>query len=183
MVENASGFIITKLSTDDYQLAYQEIKASYNEFFPGSPFDTFFLDEYYNRQYVNEQNFSKAFTLFALFAIIVACLGLFGLTSFTALQRTKEIGIRKVLGAEVSQLVMILSREFMILVGIANVISWPIVFLVMDGWLDNFSSRVAIGVPVFLISAILVLLIAVISVGYKTLITARSNPIQALRYE
>ena len=183
LVENASGFIITKLSTDDYQLAYQEIKASYNEFFPGSPFDTFFLDEYYNRQYVNEQNFSKAFTLFALFAIIVACLGLFGLTSFTALQRTKEIGIRKVLGAEVSQLVMILSREFMILVGIANVISWPIVFLVMDGWLDNFSSRVAIGVPVFLISAILVLLIAVISVGYKTLITARSNPIQALRYE
>lgn len=183
LIEDASGFIVAKLNTNDYQLALQEIKASYDEFFPSSPFDTFFLDEYYNRQYVNEQNFSSAFTLFALFAIIVACLGLFGLTSFTALQRTKEIGIRKVLGAEVSQLIMILSKEFMILVAIANVISWPIVFLIMNGWLDNFSSRVSIGVPVFLVSAILVLLIAVFSVGYKTLLTARSNPIRALRYE
>ena len=183
LIENASDFIIARLNTDDYQRAFLEIKEAFNQFFPSSPFDTFFLDEFYNRQYVNEQNFSRAFTLFAVFAIIVACLGLFGLTSFTALQRTKEIGIRKVLGAEVSQLVMILSREFMILVGIANVISWPIVFLVMDGWLDNFSSRVSIGIPVFMVAAILVLLIAVFAVGYKTLVTAKSNPIQALRYE
>ena len=183
LLEDASGYIITKLNTDNYQLALKEIKESYDEFFPSSPFDTFFLDEFYNRQYVNEQNFSQAFTLFALFAIIVACLGLFGLTSFTALQRTKEIGIRKVLGAEVSQLVMILSKEFMILVGIANVISWPIVFLIMNGWLNTFTSRISIGIPVFLVSAILVLLIAIISVGYKTLSTAKGNPIKALRYE
>ncbi len=183
LVEDASSFITVKLSTNDYQNAYQEVKTSFDQFFPGAPFDTFFLDEFYNRQYVNEQNFSRTFTLFAVFAIIVACLGLFGLTSFTAMQRTKEIGIRKVLGAEVSQIVMILSKEFMILVVIANVLSWPIVYLVMDGWLNNFTSRISIGVLVFLISALLVFLIAVVSVGYKTLQTARTNPIRALRYE
>ena len=141
------------------------------------------MDEFYNRQYVNEQNFSRAFTLFAAFAIIVACLGLFGLTSFTALQRTKEIGVRKVLGADVSQIVLILSKEFLILVAIANVIAWPVIYYVMDGWLDNFTSRVSIGISVFLISAILVILIALIAVGNKTLSIAKTNPIKALRYE
>jgi len=181
--KNSPGFITVKLNTQDYQVAYEQSKSLFDTFFPGNPFDTFFLDEFYNKQYVQEDNFSRAFTLFAFFAIIVACLGLFGLTSFSALQRTKEIGIRKVLGADVSQIVMILSREFLILVVIANVISWPVIFLIMDGWLDNFSSRISIGVPVFLLSALLVLIIAVVAVGYKTLSTARTNPVKALRYE
>lgn len=183
LAEEASSFITVKLNTKDYQMAYEESKAVYDNFFPGNPFDTFFLDEFYNKQYANEDNFSRAFTLFAFFAIIVACLGLFGLTSFTALQRTKEIGIRKVLGADVPQLVMILSKEFLILVAIANIISWPIVYLIMDGWLDNFTSRIGIGISVFLISAILVVLIALIAVGNKTLSIAKTNPVQALRYE
>lgn len=113
----------------------------------------------------------------------MACLGLFGLTSFTALQRTKEIGIRKVLGAHESQIVMILSKEFMVLLSIANVISWPMVYLVMDQWLNNFMSRITIGIPVFLVSGVLVLLIAAVAIGYKTISTARTNPIKALRYE
>lgn len=183
LVENASSFITVKLSSDNYQAAFDQVRASFDQFFPGAPFDTFFLDEFYNRQYVNETNFSRTFTLFALFAILVACLGLFGLTSFTTLQRTKEIGIRKVLGAEVSQIVMILSKEFMLLVGIANVISWPVIYLVMDGWLNNFTSRVTIGLSVFLVAALLVVLVAVVAVGYKTLSTAKTNPVRALRYE
>ena len=183
LIEQSSDFITIKLSSQDYRGAYDGVKATFDSFFPGEPFDTFFLDEFYNRQYVNEQNFSRAFTLFAAFAIIVACLGLFGLTSFTALQRTKEIGVRKVLGADVSQIVMILSKEFLILVAIANVISWPIVYLLMNGWLDNFSSRIGIGLSVFVIAAILVILIALIAVGYKTLSIAKANPIKALRYE
>ena len=183
LVELSSDFVTVKLQSADYQLAYEEVKSTFDSFFPGAAFDTFFLDEFYNRQYANEDNFSRAFTLFALFAIIVACLGLFGLTSFTALQRTKEIGIRKVLGADVSQIVMILSKEFMILVAIANVISWPVIYLLMNGWLDNFTSRVTIGVSVFLIAAILVILIALIAVGNKTLSIAKTNPIKALRYE
>ena len=174
--EHAASYFTVKLKTDDYMTAYEESKAVFDDFFPGNPFDTFFLDEFYNKQYANEHNFSRAFTLFAFFAIIVACLGLFGLTSFTALQRTKEIGIRKVLGADVSQLVMILSKEFLILVGIANIISWPIVYLVMDGWLDNFTSRIGIGISVFIIAAILVIFIALIAVGNKTLSIAKTNP-------
>ncbi|MEP0985741.1 ABC transporter permease [Ekhidna sp.] len=183
LTENSASFISVKLNTDDFQSAYEESKTTFDQFFPGNPFDTFFLDEFYNKQYANEQNFSRAFTLFAFFAIIVACLGLFGLTSFTALQRTKEIGIRKVLGADISQIVMILSKEFLILVGIANVISWPIVYFLMDGWLDNFTSRITIGVSVFLIAAIMVVIIALIAVGNKTFSIAKTNPVKALRYE
>lgn len=183
LAEEASSFITVKLNSDDYKPAYESVKGTFDSFFPGNPFDAFFLDEFYNRQYANEDNFSRAFTLFAFFAIIVACLGLFGLTSFTALQRTKEIGIRKVLGAEISQIVMILSKEFLILVAIANVISWPIVYFLMDGWLDNFTSRVTIGMSVFLISALLVMLIALVAVGNKTLSIAKTNPVKALRYE
>ncbi|MEO9483017.1 MAG: ABC transporter permease [Ekhidna sp.] len=181
--EYASNYITVKLRTTDYQIAYEESKATFDSFFPGNPFDTFFLDEFYNKQYANEQNFSRAFTLFAFFAIIVACLGLFGLTSFTALQRTKEIGIRKVLGADVSQIVMILSKEFLILVVIANVISWPLVYLLMDGWLDNFTSRISIGISVFIASGVLVVLIALVAIGNKTLSIAKTNPVKALRYE
>lgn len=181
--EQSSEFVTVKLSSTQYQQALEEVQASFNQYFPGAPFDTFFLDEFYNRQYTNEQNFSRTFTLFALFAILVACLGLFGLTSFSTLQRTKEIGVRKVLGAGVSQIVLILSKEFLILLAIANVISWPVIYLIMNGWLDNFTSRIAIGVPVFLVAALLVMLVAVVAVGYKTLTTARTNPVKALRYE
>lgn len=183
LVEQNSNYITVKLSSEQYQHALEEIQVTFDRYFPGAPFDTFFLDEFYNRQYANEQNFSRTFTLFALFAIIVACLGLFGLTSFSTLQRTKEIGVRKVLGAGVSQIVMILSKEFILLLAIANVISWPVVYLIMDGWLNNFTSRVSIGIPVLLIAAVLVMLIAVVAVGYKTVTTARTNPVKALRYE
>lgn len=183
LIERSSDFITIKLGTDDYRMAYDEVKATFDQFFAGEPFDTFFLDEFYNRQYVNEQNFSKAFTLFAVFAIIVACLGLFGLTSFTALQKTKEIGVRKVLGADVNQIVFLLSKEFLILIAVGNVVSWPIVYLVMDGWLDNFTSRIGIGISVFAIAATLVILIAIIAIGYKTFSIAKTNPIKALRYE
>lgn len=183
LVEQNSDFITVKLSANQYQQALEEVQATFNRYFPKAPFDTFFLDEFYNRQYSNEQNFSRTFTLFALFAIIVACLGLFGLTSFTTLQRTKEIGVRKVLGAGVAQIVLILSKEFLVLLAIANVISWPLIYLIMNGWLDNFTSRIAIGIPVFLIAALLVLFIAVFAVGYKTVATAKTNPVKALRYE
>lgn len=183
LIEQSSNYITVKLASDQYQQALEEVQLAFDEYFPGAPFDSFFLDEFYNRQYSNEHNFSRTFTLFALFAIIVACLGLFGLTSFSTLQRTKEIGVRKVLGVGVSQIVTILSKEFLVLLGIANIISWPIIYLIMDGWLNNFTSRNSIGIPVFLVAAVLVLLVAIVAVGYKTLATARTNPVKALRYE
>lgn len=177
------SFFTLKLKTENYGETFDLSKATYDQFFPGNPYDYFLLDEFFNRQYNNERQFSSVFTLFAVFGIIVACLGLFGLSSFSALQRTKEIGIRKTLGASMSSILFILTKEFMILIGIANVIAWPIIYFVMNGWLDNFASRISIGVWVFLVAGFLVLIIAVITVGFKTLRTAKSNPIEALRYE
>ncbi len=183
LVLRASSYYTLKLKGDNYQSALEKVQAEYNGFFPGNPFDYFFLDEFFNRQYNNEQKFSRVFTLFAGFAIIVACLGLFGLSSFSALQRTKEIGIRKAIGANIRNIVFLLSREFVILVLIANVIAWPAVYFIMDNWLNNFANRIVIGLPVFLFSGVLVILIAIMTVGYKTVLTARSNPVNALRYE
>ncbi len=178
-----SNYFTLKLKTDDYSEAFTKTQDLYDQFFPGNPFDYFFLDEFFNRQYNNEQKFSRVFTLFAVFAIIVACLGLFGLSSFSALQKTKEIGIRKAIGADVKNIVFLLSKEFVILVLIANVISWPVAYLLMEGWLNNFATRINIGLSVFILSGLLVVLIALLTVGYKTLVTARANPVSALRYE
>lgn len=177
------SYFTLKLKTKNYAETFDMAENTYAQFFPGNPFDYFLLDDYFNRLYNNEKQFSSVFTLFAFFGIVVACLGLFGLSSFSALQRTKEIGIRKTLGATLSEIVYLLTKEFIILIAIANLIAWPIIYLVMNGWLDNFANRISIGAAVFLISALLVIFVALITVGYKTLRTAKSNPINALRYE
>ncbi len=183
LVPDASNFFTLKLKTNNFQEAFSAAQTSYDRFFPGNPFDYFVLDSFFNRLYDNEQQFSSVFTLFAAFAIVVACLGLFGLSSFSALQRTKEIGIRKALGAKMSGIMFILTKEFLQLILIANLIAWPVIYLIMDGWLNNFATRISIGITVFLFAGLLVVVIAILTVGYKTFVTAKSNPIHALRYE
>ncbi|MEQ8711482.1 MAG: ABC transporter permease [Cyclobacteriaceae bacterium] len=178
-----NNFLTLKLNVDDYSKAFEITQTEFDRFFPGNPFDYFFLDDFFNRQYDNEREFSRVFTLFAVFAIIVACLGLFGLSSFSAIQRTKEIGIRKAIGADISNIIFILTREFMQLILVSIVIAFPLIYLVMDGWLDNFAVRINLGIPVFLLAGLVVILIAILTVGYKTLITAKSDPVKALRYE
>ena len=120
---------------------------------------------------------------FALLAILVACLGLFGLAAFTAEQRTKEIGVRKVLGASVKSIVLLLSKEFATLVLVANLIAWPVAYFVIGDWLQNFAYRVDVAWWVFLLAGVTALLIALGTVGYQALRAALSNPIEALRYE
>lgn len=183
LLEAPTGYFTLNINQKNYQQILAQAQETYAEFFPKDPYDYFFLDDFFNRQYVNEQTFSKVFTLFAVFGIIVACLGLFGLSSFTALQRTKEIGIRKVLGASVQGIVVLLSREFIVLIAIANVIAWPLTYLIMEQWLDNFALRVDIPLWIFLCAGSIVLLTALLTVGFKTLTTAKSNPVKALRYE
>jgi putative ABC transport system permease protein len=163
--------------------ALSEMKKIYDTFWPKAPFDYYFLNDSYDRQYENEDKFSNVFTLFAVFAIIVACLGLFGLSSFSAEQRTREIGIRKVFGANVSSIVYLLSREYLLLIGIANAIAAPIIYYVMESWLAQFATKITVGLPVFLLSAFVMLISAVVAVGYKTILSAISNPVKALRYE
>ncbi len=181
--EEDFNYLTISMETDDYKSLMSEVESAYLDFFPGNPFEFFFLDDFFNRQYANERTFSNVFTLFAVFAIVVACLGLFGLASFSALQKTKEIGVRKVLGAKIKQIVILLSKEFVVLIAIANVIAWPAVYFAMDSWLNGFASRINVSFLVLVISGILVLLIALITVGYKIIRTAKANPVNALRYE
>ena len=110
-------------------------------------------------------------------------IGLFGLSSFSILQRTKEIGVRKILGASLSSIAFLLSKEFIALVGIANLIAWPLIYFIMDDWLNNFASRIRVSPFVLVISGIIVVFVAIVTVSYKTIMTAKSDPLKALRYE
>ena len=125
----------------------------------------------------------RVFGAFAILAIFIACLGLFGLTTFAAEQRTKEIGIRKVLGAPNSKIFLLLSKEFIRWVLWANLIAWPIAYFAMNRWLQNFSYRINIGITAFLISGGTALMIAYLTVSYQAIKSARANPLDSLRYE
>ena len=150
---------------------------------PSFPFEYSFLDETFDRQYRIEKKLSQVFTYFTFLAIFIACLGLFGLASFTAEQRTKEIGIRKALGASVSEIIWLLSKEFIRWVLLANLIAWPLAYLAMNKWLQNFAYRINIGVGTFALSALSALLIALLAVGFQAIRAARANPVDTLRYE
>jgi putative ABC transport system permease protein len=158
-------------------------KQKWEELFPGHPFDYYFLDTYFDRQYQSEERMGKMFTVFAVLGVIIACLGLFGLASFTAEQKTKEIGIRKVLGATVPEILLMLSKEFIKWVLIANVIAWPAVYLAMSSWLENFAYRVNVNLGILIGAALLAAAIAIITVSYQSIKASLANPVDALRYE
>jgi len=137
----------------------------------------------FERAYFTEQRKGRVFGAFAILAIFIACLGLFGLTAFAAEQRTKEIGIRKVLGASDSKIFLLLSKEFVRWVLLANLIAWPISYFAMNKWLQNFAYRTHIGVVAFLLSGGTALLIAYLTVSYQSIKSARANPVDSLRNE
>jgi putative ABC transport system permease protein len=147
------------------------------------PFEYQFLDDYYDRTYHAEQRMGKLFNAFTALAIFIACLGLLGLASFMAEQRTKEIGIRKVLGATVPNIILLMSREFVFLVAISNVLAWPLAYYLMNKWLENYAYHAAINVLFFFVSALIALAIALLTVSYQAFRAASANPIDSLRYE
>jgi putative ABC transport system permease protein len=155
----------------------------WNIHFPGNPMDYFFLDQFFNRQYESDKRFGEIFSMFTMLAIFVACLGLFGLASFMTMQRTKEIGIRKALGSTSAQVVLLLSKGFVQLVIIANMIAWPLAWFIMDRWLQGFPYRISINPVLFLVAGIGVVMIAFLSVGFQTMKAAAVNPAQTLRSE
>jgi len=175
--------ISVKLDGTDLPTTINLIEEKYNEFEEENTFDYYFLDDDFELFYRNEIRFSQIFAFFSLLAIIVACMGLFGLASFLADQRTKEIGVRKVLGASVTQIIKILSLDFVKWVIVANVIAWPACWFIMDKWLQKFAFRTNIGIVVFLISGLLALIIALVTVIFHTYRAASSNPVKALKYE
>ena len=159
------------------------IENIYKKFDPDSPFNYRFLDEEYDSLYRAEQRMEKIFGYFAFMAIAISCLGLFGLASYSAEQRTREIGIRKVLGASIPNVLGLLSREFIVLVFLSNIIAWPIAYFAMNNWLKNFAYRIDIGLLTFLFTGILSLGIAMLTVSFQTIRAAHSNPLNSLKYE
>lgn len=177
------GTITLNVSTENLTEALAFAENKWEELFPGNPFDYFFLDTYFNRHYQAEERMGKMFTVFTILGVIIACLGLFGLASFTAERKTKEIGIRKVLGASVSGIVLLLSKEIIKWVIIANLIAWPLVYVVMNLWLSNFAYHINVNVGILVSSAFLALAIALITVSYQSIKAACANPVDALKYE
>jgi putative ABC transport system permease protein len=184
LVKDARSYFCIKMDTKKLGQTMAFLKENYATIFPNNPFDYFFLETFFNRQYQNERQFGSVFGFFAGLAIIVACLGLFGLASFTAVQRTKEIGIRKVLGSSVPKIFLLLSKDFLKLVLIANLIAIPIIWVIMDmWWLNSFTFRIEIGIFVFVISALITTFIALATVSYQSIAAAVTNPVKSLRYE
>ncbi|MBN1271052.1 MAG: ABC transporter permease [Candidatus Aminicenantes bacterium] len=177
------NYMLMRVSPTSISDSVQKIERVWNSILPDYPFEYHFIDERFERLYRSEQRIGSLLNYFAVLAVFVACLGLFGLASFTAEQRTKEIGIRKTLGATVSQIVVLLCREFFVLVLLANVIAWPLSYLLMSHWLKGYAYRTQLSVFVFLGAMVTALLMAVFSVSFQALRAASTNPAKALRYE
>lgn len=178
-----SQFFAFKVEKDNYKEVLSSLEGPWKSIFPGNPIDYFLLDQFFNRQYESDQQFGRIFGLFTLLAIFIACMGLFGLASFMTMQRTKEIGIRKVLGSTAPNIVLLLSRGFIQLVIVANVIAWPLAWWMMNQWLEGFPYHITISPVLFFLAGGGVVLIAFLSVGFQTLRAAMINPAQTLKYE
>jgi len=175
--------ICLRIRQDDIESTLDYIEDKWHEFCPTFPFEYTFLDNSLNEQYVAEQKIGRVFTYFSILCIFIACLGLFGLASYTAEQRTKEISIRKVMGASVKSIVFILSREFSLWVILSNIIAWPLAYLALTKWLQNFAYAVDQSIITYFISGLVALTIALITVSFQAIKAAHTNPAEALKYE
>jgi putative ABC transport system permease protein len=163
--------------------AISSITKKWTEIFPGQPLEYSFLDDEFNSQYDADERFGQVFGLSSLLAILISCLGLFGLASFSAERRTREIGIRKVFGASSAGIVAMLAREFVQWVVLANLIAWPVAWFVMSRWLQRFAYRTAVGFETLAGAALITLIIAIATVAFKSIRLAAANPVDSIRCE
>ncbi|OJY92131.1 MAG: cell division protein FtsX [Sphingobacteriales bacterium 40-81] len=177
------GGLIFKINTTDVTGLLATMKTTWDSYKTGEPFEYSFMDDLYNKTYAAEQKTGTVLNIFSLLTIFIACLGLFGLVTYTAEQRTKEIGIRKVLGASVSQVMQMLSKEFLKLVLIASLIAFPVAWWGMNKWLQSFAYRIDISWWVFILAGAAALLIALLTVGFQAVKAAVANPVKSLRAE
>ncbi len=180
---NWYNYAYAKINTADIERSLEAITSVWKEVNPTDEFNYMFVNKEVEQAYHSEQQFFWIFTVFSGLAIFIACLGLFGLASFTVSQKIKEIGIRKTLGASAGSIALLLSRKFTTLVIAANVISWPLAYFIMNGWLEKFPYRTTIGIGVFLVTGLLSLIIALLSVGGNSIKASLVNPVESLRYE
>ncbi len=181
--KNVQSYISVRLNTENVSETVKYVGNTWNDFAPGKPFEYSFLDKDYDNLYINEKQTRSLFSIFSFLAIFIACLGLFGLASFVADRKTKEIGIRKILGASVPRIVNNLNKSFIKWVLIANLIAWPAAWYFMSKWLQNFAYRINLTWWVFVLAAALALLIALMTVSFQTIRAALKNPTDSLRYE
>lgn len=172
-----------KVSTEGLESTLASLESVWSGVFGSDPFEYFFLDDHFNKQYESDQRFAKVFSIFSGLAIFISCLGLFALVTFVIERKRKDLSIHKVLGASVTELVSLIVRDFLKLVIISLIIAIPIAYYFMDGWLKDFAFHVDIGWGIFIISAIIILLISLITVGAQSVRAAFENPVKSLRSE
>ncbi len=177
------NYISIRVKTGNLSETIKFVESKWNEFSQGAPFEYSFLNDDFNSLYNNEMQTEHLFMVFSLLAIFIACLGLLGLASYIAELRTKEIGIRKVLGASVGKIVFSMSKEFVKWVVFANIIAWPAAYYIMNNWLKEFAYRININVWIFVLSGGIALLVALITVGFQAIKAAVANPVESLKYE
>ncbi|GAB5523962.1 MAG: ABC transporter permease [Roseivirga sp.] len=180
---NGGGNLAIKFNAENVSETMAFVQEAWNEVYPNSPIEYRFFDEEFGQQYESDERFGRLVFSFTWLAIFIACLGLFGLSAFTAEQKTKEIGVRKVLGASISGIVMLLSKQFTRLIIVAMVLASPLAYFMMDAWLNDFAYRVDINWFWFLVSAVAALLIALLTVTFQSVKAAMINPAKSLRYE
>jgi putative ABC transport system permease protein len=184
MIMGRSNWIASfKINTSNVNSLIANIENIWKRLAPGMPYSYQFLDQGFDNMYRTEQRIGKLAISFAILAIFIACLGLFGLVTFAAEQRTKEIGIRKVLGASVNNLVSMLSKDFLILVGVASLIAFPFAWWAMNKWLEDFAYRTNISWWIFAAAGIIAVVIALATVYFQAMKAALANPVKSLRNE
>ncbi len=178
-----TNYLLLKVKGDDLPATLRFAETTLKNLSPQSLFSYTFIDDKLNQLYASESRMSDVFKVFAAFAVFISCLGLFGLSAYAAQLRTKEVGIRKVLGASVPGVVLLLSREFLKLVGLATVLAWPVAWWVMNRWLDGFAYKIAVSGWVFVLSGVLALLVALFTVSFQSFKAALTNPVNSLKSE
>jgi putative ABC transport system permease protein len=177
------SYISVRLQAGNMKDHLRELETKWKSFVAGTPFDYSFLDGEFESLYRSEQLMGTVCGIFTFLSVFVACLGLFGLSVYTVERRTKEIGVRKVLGASVQSVVVLLSKDFLKLVLISTVIAFPVAGLAMNKWLDDFAYRVTMGWTVFVLAALVALLIALVTISFQAIKAALANPVKSLRAE
>jgi putative ABC transport system permease protein len=182
-LDQSPGYGSFRFEAKNTQEVIAFLEATWKKMAPGQPFQYSFLDERFGNMYASEKRLGKIFGGFAGLAIIIACLGLFALSAFTAEQRTKEIGIRKVLGASVSSILVLLSKEFVKLIIISFILAVPLAWFAVDWWLQNYTFKTEVGIFVYLIAGFASFLVAWFTMSFQSIRAATSNPIKSLRSE
>lgn len=182
-VPHIKDYFSIKLNSTVPGETISKIKETWERFFPQDPFDYFFLEDFFDRQYQGDVQFGRTFGIFAFLSIVLSSLGIFGLSFSSVKRRTKEVAIRKSVGATSGNILGLLYSEYAGLVAVANIVAWPLIYFIMERWLGNFASRISIGVAPFIISALIVFGISLLTISSHVVKLAKSNPVDSLRYE